>query len=148
VPIGEPACDKTAFYRRDYEAAKGNILHLCTRMKQVGPSNPSALSLEEELEILSFFEKYWALFAGEKSSPKCALVQISAIGLLPEDRGPWLALEESFIAERCSSEEDMLSYVFGLQRSMVGNDYQAPGDIPPDAIAAIVTLPDYRTLHG
>lgn len=56
--------DRTAYYRRDYARAKENILLLCEEIKRESLlySRPP-LSVEEECEILSFFEKYWSLLA-------------------------------------------------------------------------------------
>ena len=77
----EPGSDnETAFQRRDYDLAKENIELFLAREE----SKPQELidqgrcypkpSPKEADKIRKFFDKYWQVFATEKSKPKLALV--------------------------------------------------------------------------
>jgi hypothetical protein len=81
----EPPYDKQAFARRDYEAARKNIMSFCQGLMNSSEEDIKQgrayrnLTIDEVTEVLSFFDTYWQRFTGPNSEPRMALVQRKAI---------------------------------------------------------------------
>lgn len=75
------------FERRDYESAKNSIEAMCkdlskdmARTSRLGKRN-RALTNDESIEIIAFFEKYWSILASEKFALKLAVIKRSNLQL-------------------------------------------------------------------
>ena len=82
--IGYDNNDKTrsAFARRDYQTAKTNFLKGLDDSRKIAIDYPDEpLTDDEYKEIVDFFEKYWAMFTAENSTPKVALIREGALGI-------------------------------------------------------------------
>ncbi len=90
IPAREPY-DKKSYYRGDYAHSKNNVMLLCERMMSSseddilsGKAYPN-ITMEEQVEILKFFEKYWHLFVKQNNFPKCALIERAALNMNTTD---------------------------------------------------------------
>ncbi|MFZ2189576.1 MAG: hypothetical protein WA057_02070 [Candidatus Magasanikiibacteriota bacterium] len=140
IPADTPSYDKDAYYRRDYEAAKQNIILLCDKLTQKKPSiNP-----DERAKLLEFFEKYWEKFCNEKSLPKVALINRGAI---EENGRPHKSYEEfsqdgGFLLLK---DEPFLEYITSIMEPWY-HDFSKKTPIPPSEIK-IVSLPAYNNVY-
>jgi hypothetical protein len=146
MPNREPY-DKKAFYKRDYNAAKNNILLLCEKLmasSEEDIKNRKAhpnITAAEKIEMLNFFEEHWKLFANEKSSPKCALIKRAA---LQKDTPPYATYEE--YARNPFAKDPTLQKAVGFLFSSFNHDKQHTENISPKDIS-IVDLPEYTEVH-
>lgn len=137
---------KQAYYRRDYESAKKNILELCDEMQSSKPediTNRKAypnITDQERVQITDFFEKYWKIFAGEKSSPKAALIKNSAVHPLSEE----LKRKDYELNLEFLSETGVEYAIDFLRRD--AHDASIDSSIKPEDIT-IVDLPEYSQVH-
>lgn len=136
-----PAYDKHAFQRRDYDAAKHNITLLCSELmsrdeQQVaaGKAYPNITSEESET-IHAFFEKYWQRLAGQDSSPKLALIPREVVGMNHPFYATYAELEQSG-----SSLTDYMGAILYDVDARVKKPINASG-------VAIAELPDYSSVH-
>lgn len=139
---------KECFYRRDYQTAKENITRLCNRLKnkEFAPETIARwyrnITLEEEIEILQFFEKFWNIFASSDSKPKCALIKRKSIwrnmALFETFREQYDFSNETYRSRQISFEE-----VIKLLIDDGEIDTQLSSNISPDDIK-IISLPDYN----
>lgn len=149
-----PPYDKTAFYRRDYLAAKQNILSFCQKMRSSKEDDIIArkaypnITLEEQLEILTFFEKYWKVFATNHSTPKLALIKKSTVW---EDYSPSSFIEYYRKDEEFNSNQKITSLKADLEEAIEYLmswrcvDHQLSVSIPPEEIQ-IINLPPYKKI--
>lgn len=76
---------KKAFYYRDYELARQNILAVCDQMMDSSQEDIDAklaypnITSEEREKVISLFDKYWPILAGPQSKPMLALIKKSSI---------------------------------------------------------------------
>ena len=146
IPNSEPY-DKKAYYKKDYEAAKKNILLLCEKLmsrSEEDIKNRKAypnITPEEKIEILNFFEEHWKIFANEKSSPKCALIKRSA---LQKDIPPFETYEE--YTKNPFAKDPTLKQAVAFLFSSFDHDKQHTKNISPEDIS-IIDLPEYTEVH-
>ena len=124
---------KQAFYRRDYDTAKMNVEDLCEKTQ--------GMSLDEKIEILSFFEKYWAAFTGENAIPKVALIKRKAIS-------DYLAESMSFheIATAFCEDPSELTVAKAIELTLGMDEYRLDVPVSKTISASqfsILTLPKY-----
>jgi hypothetical protein len=91
---------------------------------------------------MSFFEKYWKIFTGEKSKPKLALINRSLFGT----RTDHSTLEE--FCERIKKDIDSIdvSYALGILKKRSSVDVPIQINMPSDEIK-IIDLPEYISVH-
>jgi hypothetical protein len=146
--VPEEGKRKKAFYLRDYDQARQNVLDVCEKMmssKEEDIANKKSspnISPEEKEEIMSFFEKYWKIFTGEKSKPKLALINRSLFGT----RTDHSTLEE--FCERIKKDIDSIdvSYALGILKKRSSVDVPIQINMPSDEIK-IIDLPEYISVH-
>ena len=148
IPANKPY-DKKAFYKRDYSSARKNIELLCEKMmssSEIDILNKKAypnITLEEKNEILNFFEKYWKIFANEKSIPKCALIKRFSINRTNEIKT---------YKEYCKLAQDLNFDDYSLERaidfliSSKEHDTQLETNIDFKNIL-LINLPEYNKIH-
>lgn len=136
-------CDKKAFYTRNYDSAKNNILMFCKSLMSRSEEDIKAkksypnITIEEEVEILNFFEKSWKIFAGEKSIPKCALIKNSSI------EKDYSESYDDFLNRKIfNSFEDIIDYIVSSKE----HDTQIEENINTRELV-IVDLPQYSKIH-
>lgn len=140
---------KEAYYRRDYKTARRNIEDVCTALMSrkeedihAGKAYPNITEQDKQI-LLDFFEKYWAFFAGEKSKPKGALIQRSALQLATssyDSFDDYLRTNPHF-GNAKTTVQDAIRTLLGSGGFY--NDVQIEHDIPPQGIKT-VDLPDYN----
>lgn len=142
---------KSAFLRRDYDQARHNIEDLCQRwssndeelirQRRAYPN----LTIEERVEIIGFFEKFWLLLAGEKSKPKAALIKKSVLG----QDDIFAADYEVASGQAGKSPSDPVRQVikFVMQAEYSYVDLRTREDIRPQDFL-IVDLPEYNRVFG
>ncbi len=151
IPNKEPY-DKKAFYKKDYENAKNNIMLFCDRkMHQSSEEDienriayPN-MTFEEGQAILAFFEKYWQKFASKENGSKCALIKRSAVGR----DVPVISYKDY-----CEKYDSDVSYTMSNLQDYINmisdsghNDLQISEPISPEDIK-IVSLPNYLDIHN
>lgn len=124
---------KKSYYYRDYEMSKKNVLDACDGM--------TGITVDEKNDILFFFEKYWAKFAGRNSLPKLALVKRSSIFT----SNPPATLEE--YCGRMNTDPGKVNLLHALDS--IGKDGHV--DIPfnksiKSADLVIADLPEYKDI--
>jgi hypothetical protein len=136
---------KTAYYRRDHEAARKNIEDLCDSMMSypeegvvVAGKTYRNISEQEKQKILDFFEKYWKILASEKSGLKVAIIKRQASG---DSRTYEDFMSDGLYRER--STKEMVDYL----SDSISCTFKAEEDIDPSYML-IVDLPDYEKIHG
>src|SRR5579872_3090067 len=138
---------KKAFYRRDYKTAKNNIEKLVaalTSRKQEDIEAKKAypnITPQEKQAILDFFEKYWKIFAEEKSKLEGALVKKSATKWGRSTPVSLADYKKHFTGNKITTVQDV------IKTELIGDetfhhDMQINHDIPPEAIK-IIELPSY-----
>jgi len=161
VPVEGNA--KSAFYRRDYEAAKANVLNACKKMRTnasegIDDGKPhSGITEEEEAKILALFEKYWPRLAGETSDPKVALIKRIAFQDVDTLRSRYgYAMQKQICIDRAKrhpelypdgpriSIEEMVEDL--LNSNSEENNIGTKDAIQADSIM-IVDLPRYADIH-
>lgn len=143
IPVSD---DKKAFYRKDYETARNNLIKMCeSRMARdekaiaAGKQYPNMLPEEKE-DILALFEKYWKLLVDENSNPKVALIKRNAIDY---DRPLYKNLTDFSIGGRTSSAAECVGSI--IDETFM-HDIQLKKDIEAKDIL-IVDLPNYNDIH-
>jgi hypothetical protein len=107
-------------------------------MINVGKAYPNMEPAEIEV-IRSFFEKYWELFAGVDSAPKCALIERKAVDCDSPPYNSYLGFVSRF------SDEGIESCVEHLLQS-TDHDTQINYDVKPEYLT-VVNLPEYKSVH-
>lgn len=156
---------KTAFYRRDYEAAKANVLNACVKMKSNSREDIEArkayenLTDDEEKTIIDAFEKYWDIFCGPNSNPKLALIKKT---VFEEDeelkkkynyenykdfrKGVILRVNERH-GTKYPVDVSLQELVEGALSSRgFGNDQRTENVVAGDSMI-IIDLPEYKDIH-
>jgi|GEM_PF-2558604 len=149
IPVEKPY-DKKAFYKKDYNSAKNNIIMLCERLMSRSEEDIKArkaypnITIEEKIEILKFFEKYWSILVTGNSSPKCALIKRSSIN---KNIGIANSYEEYCkIAKKLKFDDYSLERSIDMLISSIENDTQLQEKISPEDII-IINLPEYSKIH-
>ncbi len=146
---------KSAYYRRDYHAAKQNVIDLCSRWKSATHEEVAAgkkypnITPEEEQKIIAFFEKYWTRFASEESAPKVALISRSGVHDVDKDAEHY---QYDAFSERLRrggdatywSDTKVLEFICGYLRRT--NDSFVESPIRAENLT-IVSLPTYEQIH-
>lgn len=155
--------DKTAFYRKDYDAARRNVEIFCDKMTDSTDEDISQkkswpnISAEDKQQVLDFFEKYWAKFA-KNDSPRVALCRKNAVS---PDGSKNLTFDE-FIArgfatgydhginggeERPATTDEIIQVLCGenLCSYFRANDKQIDHRIGSSNIT-VITLPEYSDI--
>jgi len=148
--VNEPQ-KKEAFYRRDYQQAKQNVIDLCDRMMSSTKEDIDAnkaypnITTEERQEIMDFFEKYWLKFAGETSQPRVALIKRSSI---PEIQLGPLDFDDFCETYKKTPEEVDIRWAMNeiLEMEHFGVDSRLIKNVSPENLR-IVDLPDYNTVN-
>jgi len=149
---------KSAFYRRDYEAAKSNVVDACRKMKsskaedvESGRAYPN-ITAEEEEKILTFFDKYWKTFCGPNSNPKVAIIKKFALEELRDDYTFARQKEKQLQFHNRYNKDKPFNHSFQklvstfLYNINFGNDLKTDKVISPDLLH-IIDLPEYRHVH-
>lgn len=139
---------KEAFYRRDYDSARQNIIDLCDKLQSntadailARKAYPNITNEEREY-LLQFFDKYWSALAGPDSQPSLALIDMNVLGV-----GDPFTFDDIAEFTRKDVEnitvEDAIDFVRRYNGGII--DGRTDQNIPPDRFS-IVTLPNYNTV--
>ena len=153
IPVDTPPYDKKAYYRRDYAAAKTNIVTMCDTMMsrsdediKAGKTHPK-MTAEEKNKLLDFFEKYWAKFCNEQSIPKVAMIRRKAIGrdrvISFEKFNEYTELHRRLgMTQRTHTMAEYVEYILHSRENDTGvQELLSPQDIQ------IISLPKYVEVH-
>lgn len=143
--------DKTAYRRRDYQAAKENLETYIRAHSTANQTDINArraypnITKGERQEILVFFEKYWQQFAGPGSEPKVAMIKRSTFFSAREvnEFYTW----EKFLSDSSKynlTDSQQLQFMIG--HAFSGVDIGVSESIAPENIV-IANLPKYDTVH-
>lgn len=148
-----PPYDKTAFYRRNYDAARKNIITMCdeaTNRDDVAIAarrSPPKMTPEEKTKILAFFEKYWKKFCGANSGAKVALIERGAIG---QDNDYKYAEPLTHYRDQAKKysyvDPSLAAYLAHRLMDSRANDFGLTNGIPSEKIK-IISLPSYEAVH-
>lgn len=143
---------KEAYYRRDYQTAKQNVVDVCDDMQSRSQKDIDAkkaypnITDSERKAILDLFEKYWKLFAGPNSQPCAALIERGAF--YAEGKYPYKSFQdfqETFVDR---GEPPTIGKAIDLLRYFDSAyvDSQTQKDISPVSIS-IIQLPEYSKVN-
>lgn len=131
---------KESFKRKDYENARKEVLafkdKINSRQKELIEKWLRKFTLEDEIKLLTFFDRFWNLFAVKWTNPKCALIRRNSI-----DENYWISDSyKKFKEYLCVDDFDESIEILLNQRF---REKQINFNISPEDIK-IVSLPDYN----
>lgn len=160
--MNDESVDKTAFYRKDYIAARRNVEIFCDKMTSNSDEDIAQkkswpnISPDDKQRVLAFFEKYWAKLAKD-DYPRVALCRKSSID---QDGTKYRTFDE-FIAngfatahdhskngkERPATTDEMIQILCGEGPFSYfrASDKQINHPVSPSDIT-IIALPKYNDI--
>jgi len=145
--------EKTAFYRRDYQQAKQNLIEFCHKVSSrdeiliaQGREHRNLTPGEQEY-IMAFFEKYWQLLAGPDSKPCVALIDRKRFANSDFMQGMTYG-EMAELVGRMGQDPGVVEVITQvLYGDEMGNDLRTKETVEKSDFS-IVELPEYNSLMG
>ena len=143
--------DKSAYARRDYNAAKKNLEQYFERRSNATEEDIQAqkaypnMEEGEKVQLRVFFEKYWKEFCGPGSAPKVALIDRSAFNTREqyEQHYQWDDFRMKSYTHNRSTADVLL---FFISHAFDGIDDETEKSIPPNKIS-IAQLPEIHRVY-